>query len=200
METEYYSFLCYDGVERTFKCQSTQTLEEDMVMHFEVDSDIVAVTSEGTEDIDIMGDEYTESREEDGSLDFDNMRKSVSFRKTPVELIVPAKYVDDEYGVESAPESSSDKEEYPTREEYTNREWINKPISNWINDTYVNIPNILDQVDSFKNVKDEQNVDNNFNFPYILQIYKHLTGRNIFIRIILKILQKKTLKTIKHTI
>ncbi|CAH8441764.1 unnamed protein product [Schistosoma rodhaini] len=178
METEHYSFLCYDGVERTFKCQFTQTLEEDMVMHFEVDSDIVAVTSEGTEDIDIMGDEYTESREEDGSLDFDNMRKSVSFRRTPVELIAPAKYVDDEYGVESAPESSSDKEEYPTREEYTNREWINKPISNWVNDTYVNIPNILDQVDNFENVKDEQNVDNNFNFPYILQVVKDICCRN----------------------
>ncbi|XP_018645904.1 hypothetical protein Smp_097640 [Schistosoma mansoni] len=125
-----------------------------------------------------MGDEYTESREEDGSLDFDNMRKSVSFRRTPVELIAPAKYVDDEYGVESAPESSSDKEEYPTREEYTNREWINKPISNWVNDTYVNIPNILDQVDNFENVKDEQNVDNNFNFPYILQVVKDICCRN----------------------
>uniref|UniRef100_A0A094ZI46 Protein FAM194B n=1 Tax=Schistosoma haematobium TaxID=6185 RepID=A0A094ZI46_SCHHA len=158
METEYYSILCYDGVERTFKCQSTQTREEDMYIPFEVDSDIVAVTSEGTEDIDILGDEYTENREENEIMDFDNMRKSVSFRKTPVELIAPAKYVDDEYGVESAPESSSDKEEYPTKEEYTNREWINKPISNWINYAYVNIPNSLDKVDNFKSVKNEQNV------------------------------------------
>lgn len=39
METEYYSILCYDGVERTFKCQSTQTREEDMYIPFEVDSD-----------------------------------------------------------------------------------------------------------------------------------------------------------------
>ncbi|CAH8481077.1 unnamed protein product [Schistosoma bovis] len=177
METEYYSILCYDGVERTFKCQSTQTREEDMYIPFEVDSDI-AVTSEGTEDIDILGDEYTENREENEIMDFDNMRKSVSFRKTPVELIAPAKYVDDEYGVESAPESSSDKEEYPTKEEYTNREWINKPISNWINYAYVNIPNSLDKVENFKSVKNEQNVNNNFNFPYILQVVKDICCRN----------------------
>ncbi|CAI2723099.1 unnamed protein product [Schistosoma spindalis] len=178
METEHYSIMCYDGVERTFKCQSTQTLEEDMDIHFEVDSDIDAVTSEGTEDIDIMGDEYTESREENESPDFDNMRKSVSFRETPVELIAPAKYVDDEYGVESASDSASDKEEYPTREEYTNHEWINKPISNWINYAYVNIPNSLDKVDNFKSVKNEQNVNNNFNFPYILQVVKDICCRN----------------------
>ncbi|CAH8439722.1 unnamed protein product [Schistosoma mattheei] len=178
METEYYSILCYDGVERTFKCQFTQTREEDMYIPFEVDSDIVAVTSEGTEDIDILGDEYTENREENEIVDFDNMRKSVSFRKTPVELTAPAKYVDDEYGVESAPESSSDKEEYPTKEEYTNREWINKPISNWINYAYVNIPNSLDKVDNFKSVKNEQNVNNNFNFPYILQVVKDICCRN----------------------
>ncbi|VDP87167.1 unnamed protein product [Schistosoma mattheei] len=28
----------------------------------------------------------------------------------------------------------------------------------------------MDKVDNFKSVKNEQNVNNNFNFPYILQV------------------------------
>ncbi|VDP78977.1 unnamed protein product [Schistosoma mattheei] len=78
-----------------------------------------------------MGDEYTENREENEIVDFDNMRKSVSFRKTPVELTAPAKYVDDEYGVESAPESSSDKEEV-SLSDISARKPINNQGSCWI--------------------------------------------------------------------
>ncbi|VDQ04286.1 unnamed protein product [Trichobilharzia regenti] len=37
--------------------------------------------------------------------------RSVSFRKDPVEVIVPSEYIDDEYGVEETSETSSDKED-----------------------------------------------------------------------------------------
>lgn len=41
---------------------------------------VVAVTSEGTEDIDILGDEYTENREENEIMDFDNMSMFIHIR------------------------------------------------------------------------------------------------------------------------
>ncbi|KAK4473144.1 hypothetical protein MN116_004327 [Schistosoma mekongi] len=176
METDHYSLMCYDGVERIFKCQHTQTLREDIEMQSEVDLDI-DVVREGTEDLDILDDGCIESREAGESLNSDNIRKSVTFRKTPTEITAPAKYVDDEYGMESEPESS-DREEYPTREEYINSEWLNKPISNWINYAYVNIPNMLDKVDNLKNVKYEPDLCNKFDFPYVLQVVKDVCCRN----------------------
>ncbi|KAH8855227.1 Glutamate-rich protein 6B [Schistosoma japonicum] len=177
METDHYSLMCYDGIQRIFKCQQTQTLTEDTEVHSEVDLDIDNVNVEATDNLEISNGEYIESREDNESLNSDNIRKSVAFRKTLTEFTAPAKYVDDEYGMESAPESS-DEEKYPTREEYVNSEWLNKPISNWINYAYVNIPNMLDKVDNFKNVKYETDICNNFDFPYVLQVVKDVCCRN----------------------
>ncbi|TNN15676.1 hypothetical protein EWB00_001081, partial [Schistosoma japonicum] len=147
------------------------------IIDFEKTTTVDNVNVEATDNLEISNGEYIESREDNESLNSDNIRKSVAFRKTLTEFTAPAKYVDDEYGMESAPESS-DEEKYPTREEYVNSEWLNKPISNWINYAYVNIPNMLDKVDNFKNVKYETDICNNFDFPYVLQVVKDVCCRN----------------------
>ncbi|CAH8444742.1 unnamed protein product [Heterobilharzia americana] len=138
--------------------------------HSEAESDIARL-SEASEDKDVLDNEPIEEDKEEESSDLDIKRKSVSFQKNRLNLSLQINIW------------KMNKEDYITREEYTSREWMGKPVSDWIDYAYVNIPNIPEKYDNLAKLKCEQDSlnqksCNKFDFPYMLQVVKDVYCRN----------------------
>ncbi|KAF8570498.1 hypothetical protein P879_00565 [Paragonimus westermani] len=164
---EFRVILCYDGIERGFRSICTQKAEdqhthsptlnlvegaiisqEKTTPNDKLNGVLKSVTSEK----ETTNVQHSSFADVNFTIDDDSLSNSSRFYLYPVAqrkvkfapdaivMVEPDVYADDEYGLDFSDDEDMIPKQPPTRYSYAKGEWMGKPVSQWIDDSYLRLP------------------------------------------------------------
>ncbi|KAF7233387.1 hypothetical protein EG68_11853 [Paragonimus skrjabini miyazakii] len=153
---EFHVLLCYDGVERKFRSICTQIIDAQPTQSPKINLAENAIISQeekirndranflsdgGSFEKETISREHSSSADVSLNIDDDSItQRKVKFAHNVITVVEPTIYADDEYGLGFDDDDDIIKKQPPTRYSYAKGEWMGRPVSQWIDDSYLRLP------------------------------------------------------------